>query len=87
MSIFTNITNEQKLIIANSMMDSVVREIYRLCSMLAIDPETFVPSEYGDPTETFDPLTSNPSYGEKQSLYEMCKKYAALTEQVQSLSS
>ena len=88
MTIFANLSNEEKLIIANSMKDSVTRELYRLCSMLAIAPETFDPEAYPNPSLTFDPTapSTNPNYGEKLSLYEMCQKYKALTEQVQALS-
>lgn len=89
MTIFANLSNEEKLIIANSMKDSVTRELYRLCSMLGIDPETFDPVTYPDPSPTFDPTASstNPNYGEKQMLYAMCQKYQTLTGQIETLNS
>jgi len=88
MSIFANLSNAEKLTIATSMKDSVTYELYRMCSVLAIDPDTFDPLTYPDPSLTFDPTApvTTPNNGEKQSLYVVCQKYKSLTEQVQALS-
>ena len=89
MTIFADLSNADKLTIATSMKDSVTYELYRMCSVLAIDPDTFDPLTYPDPSLTFDPTTpaTSPNYGEKQSLYSACQKYKALTEQIQILSN
>lgn len=88
MTIFADLSNADKLTIANSMKDSITHELYRMCSVLAIDPETFDPLTYPDPSLTFDPTApaTTPNHGEKQSLYVVCQKYKSLTEQVQALS-
>jgi hypothetical protein len=89
MTIFANLSNAEKLTIATSMKDSVTRELYRLCSILAIDPETFDPNTYPDPSLTFDPtvIAIHSNYGDKQNLYDMCQRHKALTEQIQTLNS
>jgi hypothetical protein len=75
MSFLNSLTEEQKNAILEEVKASKSRDIYRLCVVLGIDPDTFVPGDYESPI----PVVQH----ETILLEQACKAYVAVVNKIE----